>query len=218
MDNEESLQPGPVERHTGGPVVASNVGRQVSLCCPAYVTSSRTPAYPKPLHRPRQRPIYIALSWPRDGHETQKPACYISPIHAESIRPNIYCVFSGDDLSRASRTDFHRTIYRNPRNSIYGQTEWAPIARAWDGGVKIWGASKFLAQPRYIDSERFSSSSLLLAVNKKCHDDEKLIELRKRLATYNWRRPGISAVPGQSPSSISRLPIRFPRNARFPIR
>lgn len=81
------------------------------------------------------------------------------------------------------------------------------------------GSSKLITQPRYIDSEGFSLGSFLLAVNKKCHDDEKLIELRKRLATYNWRRPGISAVPGQS-LSLSLLYLSsshlIPEQRAFP--
>jgi len=178
--------------------VASNVGRQVSLCCPAYVTSSRTPAYTnEPLHRPRQRPIYIALSWSRDGHETQKPACHVSLIHPESIRSNIYYVFSTAViyLAHHARISIGQYIVIRGIQFTVGENEHRSFMRGW-WCQNLRGSSKLITQPRYIDSEEFSLGSLLLAVNKKCHDDEKLIELRKRLATYNWRRPGISAVPG----------------------
>lgn len=168
-----------------------NVGRQVSLCCPVYVTSSRTPAYTnEPLQRPRQRPIYIALSWPRDGHERCKSLQRIVDTHRFNTLEYLLCVFTVAViyLAHHARISIGQYIVIRGIQFTVGENEHRSFVRGMVAS-KIDGFPPSLSRPRFRDY-RFrgfspSSSSLLFAVNKRCHVDAELIELRKRLATYN---------------------------------
>lgn len=109
----------------GGPTVVATttlvgVALQSGLRDIIENTCTRTDHY-------TSRPIvrYTMLSWSRDDLETQNPSRVLSPLVSSIQRIDmpeyLLCFRSGRRIYRASRTDFHRTIYlRNPWNSIYG--------------------------------------------------------------------------------------------------